>query len=305
MIHTIGMLNRPTRLNGLAVLQSGTEKGVSALRQTLETWRSLIDQAGKFTVAAATGPVHEASFFSPTGREKTFTLDLMKKRQTKWDRLIADLPSVHGLTISSEFYGDPSSEEYAQSYEERIALHYISAASHPLLPQYAARMAHVSLSLPANAAAESALVSLMQAMAAEGIVRQAYVAAWDGDDEPHRTLYERAADIDAHHLVAEGWGTHYLRAVADRLWLGPEFATNLPDRAALERVAIVTQIGNTLAIERRPEAALRDLELCLDRCLRRRPSREHFGSASHRRGPYKRKAVVEPIGFDDSLSMLW
>jgi hypothetical protein len=50
----------------------------------------------------------------------------------------------------------------------------------------------------------------MQAMAAKGILRQAYVAAWDGDDGPQKTLYERAADIDAHQLVAEGWGTRYL-----------------------------------------------------------------------------------------------
>jgi hypothetical protein len=41
----------------------------------------------------------------------------------------------------------------------------------------------------------------------------------------------------------------------------------LPDRAALERVAIVSQIGNTLAIERRPEATLRDIELCLEPML--------------------------------------
>jgi hypothetical protein len=43
------------------MLQGGTEEGVNALRRTLQTWRSLIDQAGKFTVAAAMEPVHEAS----------------------------------------------------------------------------------------------------------------------------------------------------------------------------------------------------------------------------------------------------
>src|SRR5215467_1841623 len=74
----------------------------------------------------------------------------------------------------------------------------------------------------------------------------------------------------------------------------------LPDRAALERVAIVTQIGNTLGIERRPEAALRDLELCLRPMLASQAESRAFREASHRRGPYKRKAVVEPIGFDGS-----
>ena len=62
-------------------------------------------------------------------------------------------------------------------------------------------------------------------------------------------------------------GTRYLRAVADRMWLGPEFAAMLPDRAALDRVAIVNLVGDTLVIERRPEATLRDLELCLEPML--------------------------------------
>jgi hypothetical protein len=39
---------------------------------------------------------------------------------------------------------------------------------------------------------------------------------WDGDDEPARTVYERAADIHVHQKAARGWGTRYLRAVADR-----------------------------------------------------------------------------------------
>jgi hypothetical protein len=51
------------------------------------------------------------------------------------------------------------------------------------------------------------------------------------------------------------------------MWLGPEFSAMLSDRAALERVAVVSQIGETLAIERRPDATLRDLELCLEPML--------------------------------------
>jgi hypothetical protein len=262
MIYAIRFLNRPTRLNALAVLQGSAEQEVSALRRTLETWRSLIDPAGKFDVAPATEPVKEHAFFSPAGLVNTFTLDLSKKKLTKWDRLLADLPSVRGLLISNQFIRG-SHEDHAERHAKRIVLHYLPAAPHPSLPQWAARMAHVSLSVPANADAERALVSLMQAMAAEGILRQAYVAAWDSDDSPQGTLYERAADIFTHQLTAEGWGTRWLRAVADRLWLGPELAASLPDRAALERVAVVNQIGNTLAIERRPGASLRDLELCL------------------------------------------
>jgi len=39
------------------------------------------------------------------------------------------------------------------------------------------------------------------------LVCQAYVASWDGEDEPKGTLYERAADIHVHQKAARGWGT--------------------------------------------------------------------------------------------------
>jgi hypothetical protein len=123
------------------------------------------------------------------------------------------------------------------------------------------------LTLQASQAGEIALVSLMQALASEGLVGQAYIGTWNYEDEPEDTLYERAANVLTHQRTAHGWGTRYLRAVADHLWLGPEFAARLPDRAALERVAIVSQIGDTLMIERRADATLRDLELCLEPML--------------------------------------
>jgi hypothetical protein len=67
--------------------------------------------------------------------------------------------------------------------------------------------------------------------------------------------------------TAPAWGTRYLRAVAGRLWLGPEFAMTLSDRAALERAAVVGPIGNALAIQRRSDATLRDLEICFEPML--------------------------------------
>jgi hypothetical protein len=196
-----------------------------------------------------------------------FKLDLSKKRQAKWDRLMADLPSVHGLRITTDIGHGLPREEYAHHYARRVVLQYTSAAEHPRLPEYAARLGHLSLSAATTPEAEQALVSLMRVLAADGFIGQAYVAAWDHDDEPKWTLYERAANIHVHQKAARGWGTRYLRAVADRMWLGPEFAAMLPDRAALERVAVVSPVGDTLAIERRPEATLHDLELCLEPML--------------------------------------
>jgi hypothetical protein len=102
----------------------------------------------------------------------------------------------------------------------------------------------------------------MEALASDGHVVQAYVACHDGEDGPESTLYEKAADLRGHYAVAYGWGSRYLRAVADHLWLGPSLSTLIEDRAALERVAIVKPLGSTLGIERRPNATLRDIEWC-------------------------------------------
>jgi hypothetical protein len=308
MIHDILRLNRPERVNSLAVLRGGAHDAVSALRRALETWRRLIGPAHKFAVAAATdeavsatlrrsletlrsraGPVdiptateraNEAGFYWRADSVMPFKLDVSKKKQAKWDRLMADLPSVQGLRITSDIGHGLSREEYIRHFDEhyagRIVLQYTSAAEHPRLPGYAARLGDLSLSAAATPEAGRALVSLMHALAAEGLVCQAYVASWDGEDEPKGTLYERAADIHVHQKAARGWGTRYLRAVADRLWLGPDFAAMLPDRRALERVAVVSQIGNALAIERRPEATLRDIEPCVEPMLPTRAESQAF-----------------------------
>jgi hypothetical protein len=238
----------------------------------------LVVQAGVFTVRAATEPVAEGAFHRPADLAKNFELDLSKARQAEWDQLMADLPSVEGLSIGNGYVsGRPSSPgEYRQRYAARIGLHYTSPAPHPRLPEWAARLGHISLSFPANRAEEMALISLMQSLASERMICQAYVALWDHEDEPKNTLYESAADIFVHQRAARGWGTRYLRAVADRMWLGPEFAAMLPDRGALERVAVVSQIGNALAMERRPEATLRDIELCVEPMLATRADSQAF-----------------------------
>jgi hypothetical protein len=304
MIHDVLKLNRPARVNCLAVLRGGANETVSALLRALETWRRLIGPAHKFDVAGATdeavsaalrrsldtlrsraGAAHiltateranEAGFYWPADSVMPFKLDLSKKRQAQWDQLMADLPSVQGLRITSDIGHGLPRGEYARHNAERVVLHYMSTAEHPRLPEYAARLGHLSLSAAANPEAEPALVSLMHTLAAEGLVCQAYVASWDGEDEPKGTLYERAADIHVHQKAARGWGTRYLRAVADRMWLGPELAAMLPDRGALERVAIVSSVGDTLVIERRPEATLRDLELCLEPMLASKDNSQAF-----------------------------
>jgi hypothetical protein len=208
MIHYVRALNQPARVNCLAVLRAGRDESVAALRRSLEVWRSLVVQAGVFTVRAATEPVAEGAFHRPADLAKNFELDLSKARQAEWDQLMADLPSVEGLSIGNGYVsGRPSSPgEYRQRYAARIGLHYTSPAPHPRLPEWAARLGHISLSFPANRAEEMALISLMQSLASERMICQAYVALWDHEDEPKNTLYESAADI--------------LRASTGCAWLG-------------------------------------------------------------------------------------
>jgi hypothetical protein len=142
------------------------------------------------------GRANEAGFYRQADLVMPFKLDLSKKRQSKWDRLtMGDLPSVRGLRISSDIgHGN---------YPERTVLRYKSAAEHPRLPDYAARLGHLWLAAAATPAAELALVPLMRDLAAEGIVRQGYVETRDGDDEPKGTLYKRAADIHVHQRPRE------------------------------------------------------------------------------------------------------
>lgn len=278
MIHCVRAMNDPTRINALAVLRGEANETVSALRRTLETWQSLANKSGVFNVAAATEPIEEYAFFSPCDLSGSFRLDLSKKRNAKWDRVMANLPSLQCLRIASDLgiSRDEAPTDDGPRFESRISLQYVSPAPHPRLPAYAARLGHVSLSLPAGRAGQDALITLMQTLATERLLGQAYVAVWNHEDEPKGTLYESASDIFVHPRVTHGWGTRYLRAVADRMWLGPEFAAMLPDRAALEQVAVVTSFSDTLDIDRRPEATLRDLELCLEPMLASKAESEAF-----------------------------
>jgi hypothetical protein len=264
-------LNCPTRINALAVLRGGGDEAVSALRRTLESWRSLVDPDGSFTVAAETEPVQTPDVDQTAEWVEMSGLDLSETRQNEWDRVLANLPSLESLLIRSELRlnGDLTTDDLERHLERHhVHLRYLAPAQHPDMPEYAARLGHLALSARASDAARSALVELMQALAGAGLIGQAYVAVWQYVDDPEgSTLYEQAAGIIAHEPAAHGWGTRYLRAVADRLWLGPALAARIPDRGALERVAVVTTVGDTLAIERRPEANLRDIELCLEPML--------------------------------------
>ena len=255
----IQALNKPARINGFAVLSGGSDKCVIALRKAIDAWLSWVDPRLTYRVSPLTEQSNEAFFYFPYGASKAFILDLGKLRQAKWNRLLADLPSVATLDIGSQ-RRDTSPQAMDEFSATRASLSYLAPRQHPRLPEFAARLGHLTVSLPASPTSQAAIVTLFEALADGGHVTQAYVAKYDGEDTPQGTLYEMAADLCTHHAVARGWGTRYLRAVADRLWLGRDLAALVQDRVALERVAVVRSVGDTFAIERRPDATLRDIE---------------------------------------------
>ena len=260
-VWSVQALNKPARINGFAVLSGGPDQCVVALRKAIDVWLPWVDPR-HIRVSPLGEQSNQAFFYFPYGASKEFILDLGKSRQTKWNRLLADLPSVATLDIGSQ-RRDTSPQAMDEFPVTRASLGYLAPRQHPRLPEFAARLGHLTVSLPASPTSQAAIVALIEALADGGHVTQAYVADYDGEDTPQGTLYESAADLRGHHAVAHRWGTRYLRAVADRLWLGPNLAALVQDRVALERVAIIRRVGDTLAIERRPDATLRDIEQCL------------------------------------------
>jgi hypothetical protein len=262
-IWSVLALNRPSRINCMAVLVGGPDKSVSALQQAIEAWLATTDPKLKYAVISNPEPSHDAQFYSPNGGTIVFTLDRGKSRQTKWNRLLGNLPALASLRLATE--RDASSELYAELHKVRVGLSYLAPRLHPHLPEFAGRMGHIAISFPAGPEYKTAAIALMGSLAGTGQVAQAYVAEYDTEDRPDSILYEFAADLQRgrQHTVARGWGTRYLRAVADQLWLGPDLAALIPDREALERVATIEDVSNVLAVTRRPEASLRDIELCL------------------------------------------
>jgi len=82
-----------------------------------------------YTVAAAMEPV-EGAFFSPADLAEPFQLDLSKKPQAKWDRLMANLHSLQGLRVDSDRVGRAGvPADHAQRFAARTSLHLSAPTS--------------------------------------------------------------------------------------------------------------------------------------------------------------------------------
>jgi hypothetical protein len=84
------------------------------------------------------------------------------------------------------------------------------------------------------------------------------------------TPYEQACGIDGGVTATRAWGSRFLRAVTDRLWLGPDLLARVGGSAALEPVADIRPVGDAVALALRRPATLADLERVLAPVLPRR-----------------------------------
>jgi hypothetical protein len=103
----------------------------------------------------------------------------------------------------------------------------------------------------------------------------AWIPVFDRAESYESTVYEEMSALNffrgIHHGLAFGlkdrrlttqWCRNILRMVAPHLWLCPDLMAPL-DRTALERVAMVSEIGGSTKLEKRPDCAMDDFELAL------------------------------------------
>jgi hypothetical protein len=122
---------------------------------------------------------------------------------------------------------------------------------------------------PEIQAARDLLFALVEQMMSAAAGVQALVGRWAWSPTPHgSTPYELACGVHGQCTSMRSWQTRYLRGVTDDwIWLGPDLAGHVRDRAALERAAVVEPLAGGpsggIRVRLRPGATLDDLERAL------------------------------------------
>jgi hypothetical protein len=146
-----------------------------------------------------------------------------------------------------------------------------SARPEPGIPPRAA-CGHVALWLDLEdlddgrqASAAAVLEGVVDDLVRDARGLQAFVArwAWAPMMTAGATPYEQACGIDGQVTTTRTWGSRFLRAVTERLWLGPALLARIGGPAALAPVADVRPVGDAVALALRPPATLADLERVL------------------------------------------
>jgi hypothetical protein len=112
-----------------------------------------------------------------------------------------------------------------------------------------------------RAAAAAVLEGLVDDLVTRASGVQAFVArwAWAPIISADATPYELACGIHGQVTTTRRWCSRFLRAVTDRLWLGPALLERIGGPAVLAPVADVRPVGELVALVLRPPATLADL----------------------------------------------
>ncbi len=98
---------------------------------------------------------------------------------------------------------------------------------------------------------------------------QAQIVRWDWTyifpSQPNP--YETVAGLNPQIISLKSWCSSYLRAVSEQLWLGSELLSKLEDRAALEKVAELVSLGDTVRLTLRAGVEMDQFEEALARII--------------------------------------
>ncbi|XSG73974.1 hypothetical protein ACP8Y2_17495 [Herpetosiphon llansteffanensis] len=93
---------------------------------------------------------------------------------------------------------------------------------------------------------------------------QAYLAKWDTvPDGLDSTAYELIGDVDGQITMSQSWCSQFLRAVTERMWLGPALLAKIENPEALADHGSIHQLSNGIRIDVESIPQLHALETML------------------------------------------
>ncbi|MFD3162396.1 hypothetical protein [Herpetosiphon sp. NSE202] len=106
---------------------------------------------------------------------------------------------------------------------------------------------------------------------------QAYLAKWDTiPDGLDSTAYELIGDVDGQITMSQSWCSQFLRAVTERMWLGPALLSRIENPEALAEHGIIQQLSNGIRIDVESIPQLHALETMLTPLI---PTKEDWDRA--------------------------
>lgn len=258
-------LETPRTLIGMASLSADRAACARIAAAAFERWSRVIAPGGKgsYDVHVATDPLQHGR------RHKLKVKDIPAGAAWQTDpallatceHLYAALPtgllpdSGAPIPLTSGFMLEASSMSYRYG-SERVAV------------QLAFWLCLGWPKAPDPELAQRELAAILDGLLADGAGYQGFIARWDW--EPRiltTTLYEQVSGIRNPGTASHLWCSRFLRAVSERLWLGPDLLARLGDTGALAALGSLTPVGKGLRFELAAGASLDALEKALSPLL--------------------------------------